>query len=1138
MNYQVLNEKISLLSRSNYDLKTPSGKLKALSDATNIINEVLKILNPNITGLRYGEDALENILPNNCFPNSKVESWFSQHPVYPDDKLAIRFYESNLCEVKFYWLNDNSTKSRIAAGVMLTPNWEDSETTENDNYRIGIDFFLKKDTSALLMVISYRGNLRVMEFSNRLTHTQVEILNKIEGALTLPTKSSFQKLLWDSLALSEVNKSFYEGIARHFTILSQHLKKLGKPENDAKIFSNRLLGRLMFIWFLRKKRIVANENIYFPEKISDSTEYYNNVLKSLFFAVFNTPIPDRKNIDKKTPFLNGGLFDQRDNDWVSETISFPKDFFNSLYAHLNKYNFTTDESSPDYEQVAIDPEMLGKVFESLLAEQITDSGDQARKAKGAFYTRREIVAYMCKESLRQYLYSCFADKRYNSGVDKLLDTPDYIWETAHTNSRRDLWPFEDKDKIFLRVIGMLDAFRVIDPACGSGAFPMGMLQLLVKTYKRLDTRLDPYETKIKAIQNNIFGVDIEPMAVDISRLRAWLAIIVDDEGNIDPLPNLDFKFICADSLTPLVAVQGLGDDTELFDKLTDLREQFFCAIDPQTKEKCRDKYYKLTQKESNAFSGECANQLKSFDPFKNRKNASFFDSKYMFGVDKFDAVIGNPPYVCTKDISSKDKEKFVEIYDFSDDLYNLFTFRGLMTFKDARKRATLLKDGGSLTFITSKSFWTTQTKKRMRNLLLDNCVSFINDTGNPFADSGVMVDTCIFQVIKNPYSLDHLIRFIDGSKDFNTPIVFDPIKQSVYIHTQNFVIFKPTELNLKIWNKYGEKVKALYDQWWDKIKTSKDIEKNKRALEKYRASLKPGDIALLGCLTEGGQGLATANNGKYIAYRKSSKWAVNVYESRPKKLAEAIQKHPEISDYLNGLSPSEFLAKSSEKKIANTFDRIKEEFGRDIFGQGYIYRLIDDNEIADVDSLTDDEKENGISTNKPFYVPYDKGDKDGNRWYLETPFAIAWSKENVQFLKTDPKARYQGYTFFFKEGLCWSDINTTFLKCRIKQKSINDVKSMSLYGLSTNVPEYYVICLINSTLMSYYVDNYVNNTQTFQINDARQLPIIIPYQKELNKLHDIFKSAIQIKKSSNNLEELQLLQQNLDKIVNEIYSIN
>src|SRR5690606_9377646 len=188
---------------------------------------------------------------------------------------------------------------------------------------------------------------------------------------------------------------------------------------------------------------------------------------------------------------------------------------------------------------------------------------------------------------------------------------------------------------------------------------------------------------------------------------------------------------------------------------------------------------------------------------------------------------------------------------------------------------------------------------------------------------------------------------------------------------------------------------------------------------------------------------------------------------------DALEKYANINEYLNSLS---------EVAIAELFDNLKEKYGRDIFGQGYIYRLVEEDEIADVEQLTEEDKLNGIDKNKNFYVPYDKGDKDGNRWYLETPFAIAWSKENVGFLKADPKARYQGYMYYFREGFCYSDINTTFLKCRVKLKTINDVKSMSLYSLTNKIPAYFIVCLINSTFISFYVDEFVNNTQTFQIN--------------------------------------------------------
>ena len=422
-------------------------------------------------------------------------------------------------------------------------------------------------------------------------------------------------------------------------------------------------------------------------------------------------------------------------------------------------------------------------------------------------------------------------------------------------------------------------------------------------------------------------------------------------------------------------------------------------------------------------------------------------------------------------------------------------------------------EGGCITYITPKTFWTTQTKRNLRDLLLANTLNYVFDTANPF--EAVMVDTCITSAVKNKPAAENLVRFMDGRKSLLQPERLT-VAQSVYLNTQNSVIFKPSELNMRIYELYGEKVKALYDKWWDKIKTSREIEKNKRELEEYRASLKPGDVALLGCLTEGGQGLATANNGKYIAVRSTTKWAENIRVSRPKKLADFLARTPKAITAEMRRYPSyvAFLQSLSEAEIAELFDSLKEQYGRDIFGQGYLYKIVDDCEIADVDSLTNDEKENGIETTKPYYVPYDKGDKDGNRWYLETPFAIAWSKENVRFLKTNSGKKGEGMPvvrnpqFYFREGLCWSDINTTFLKCRIKQKSIHDVKSMSIFGVCDKVPEKYILCVINSTLISYYVDTFVNNTQTFQINDARQLPIIVPTSEQLSFCSALAKAAI------------------------------
>lgn len=965
---------------------------------------------------------------------------------------------------------------------------------------------------------------------------------------------------------------------------------------DKKII--RLITRLMFVWFIKQKGLVPDSLfeekdlrkvlVDFDPKSSEQGNYYNAILQNLFFATLNRAIEDEEGkrgfaklkgqrdvkslyryaemftiseeevlcLFSEIPFLNGGLFECLDKtkkiDGVETAYNYDgfsrNDFIaNGRYRHrafipnrfffdekqgllniLKRYNFTIEENTPNEQQVALDPELLGKVFENLLGAYNPETKETARNQSGSFYTPREIVSYMVDESLIAYLG----------------DTP-----LVRSMFKDDFEPDELHWSDYQLIAGKLKSVKILDPACGSGAFPMGLLNRIVDLLQKIETDKTTYELKLNIIENCIYGSDIQSIAAQITKLRFFISLICDCEKDankpnfgIPTLPNLETKFVTANSLIGLHKVKegefvgSLFEDPEIGatkEALRNVRHEHFKAKTASAKQRLRKQDEELRQKlaillsEDNDYAPEDAKQMAAWNPYDQNAVSPFFDSEWMFGVtDGFDIVIGNPPYISTKGVKEDDKRAYEIEFGFSDDTYNLFTFKGL----------SLTKNGGSLTYIIPKTFWTTQTKRNMRDLLLSKKIRYIFDTANPF--ESVMVDTCILQVVNAPYSPNHLIRFRDGSKDLHSPLVFEPVKQSMYINTQNAVIFKPTELNLKIWNLYGEKVKALYDQWWNKIKTSKDIEKNKAELERYRASLKPGDVALLGCLTEGGQGLATANNGKYIAIRKSSKWADNVYASRPKKLTEAIGKKSKIKEYIGNLTPQEFLDQSTEKQIAETFDKIKETFGRDIFGQGYIYKLIDNEEIADVDSLTEDEKANGIDTSKPYYVPYDKGDKDGNRWYLETPFAIAWSKENVQFLKTDPKARYQGYSFFFKEGLCWSDINTTFLKCRKKQKSINDVKSMSLFGMSEKVPESFIISIINSTFMSHYVDDFVNNTQTFQINDARQLPFIVPDKDILVELSEICEQAIAIKKDTNSEAALQKLQTHLDSTTMALYGLS
>jgi hypothetical protein len=364
--------------------------------------------------------------------------------------------------------------------------------------------------------------------------------------------------------------------------------------------------------------------------------------------------------------------------------------------------------------------MLGRVFESLLATQITATGEQARKAKGAYYTPREIVAYMCKESLRQYLYTGLNNRTLNGGIDSLLDKHDAEFETAHTNAKRDLWGNENSEKVSLDVIALLDKIKILDPACGSGAFPLGMVQLLEKVYERLEPRFDRYKTKLQVIQNNIYGVDIEPMAVEISRLRAWLSIVVDEEDsrNIKPLPNLDFKFVQGNSLLQI-------DSGDLWNSVT--LEQL---------EKLKNMHFRThVGEDKKGLTRQINTILNSFS-----KNG-IFDFKVWFSeVFKqggFDIVIGNPPYVSTRNFDSLLKDAYKKTYELAVGQFDLF----ILFIERANQ---LLNINGLLSFIIPKKILTNENFMTARRFLLKYLpIKMYLDAQMPFESASVEANVII-----------------------------------------------------------------------------------------------------------------------------------------------------------------------------------------------------------------------------------------------------------------------------------------------------------------------------------------------------------------------------------------------------------
>jgi hypothetical protein len=369
----------------------------------------------------------------------------------------------------------------------------------------------------------------------------------------------------DTFSVESLNKEFFKTYKEHYErfwrfianpengyreiLLDKTKEKPEQQEKPIRDFAKKLLGRIVFLHFLQKKGWMGcdakttkweNGEKQFMQLLfsdfSDKARFHSRCLTKLFFNTLNT----RRSNDifeiagltgklngSRVPYLNGGLFDT-DKPEAVLTIDFPEKYFAELLDFFEQYNFTIDENSPDDHEVGIDPEMLGHIFENLLEEN---------REKGAFYTPKEVVQYMCKESLIQYL---------NNSFDESVNVPLFI--RNHIVSEK----LAVKDNAVL-LNELLDNIKVCDPAIGSGAFPIGMLQEIFEAkkfiypYLKTNKEFNPAQVKKDIIQKSIYGVDLEKGAVDIAQLRFWLALVVDEE-NPHPLPNLDYKIMQGNSL--------------------------------------------------------------------------------------------------------------------------------------------------------------------------------------------------------------------------------------------------------------------------------------------------------------------------------------------------------------------------------------------------------------------------------------------------------------------------------------------------------------------------------------------------------------------------------------------------------------
>lgn len=649
----------------------------------------------------------------------------------------------------------------------------------------------------------------------------------------------------EAFSVEKVSKEFFVKYKKHYQAFVDELLKddnfhakaiFGTDAKLARDFTKKMLGRIIFLQFLQKKGWldVAIDKHYGEGNKSFVAEFFSNnnndafyttCLVPLFFETLNNPKNEVfKVTGTKFPYLNGGLFerDEIEKKPKADFIVFSKMLFENLFAFLGEYNFTIDESTPDDLDIGIDPEMLGHIFENLLEDN---------REKGAFYTPKLIVQYMCQEVLIQYL-------ELHLGKDAAIEKFIRYKERGDENDKHN---FIRKNAS--KINDLLDAVKICDPAIGSGAFPMGLLQEIFHAKLALDwTLLDKKgDVKRAIIQNSIYGVDNDKGAVDIARLRFWLSLIVDEdveEGEKpQPLPNFDYKIMQGDSLLEsfkgyslkyheVQQKQGQKDlfnmeqQINIFKKthtdLAALEKDFFDPKNNHRKEEIRNKIDELVafsieqsfkdlvnEKKKNAAalnkniapkgSKERAKQdkvlekletetnqmqqaLKDIKPLLKKDEKPWFlwhlFFKDVFDKGGFDIVIGNPPYIRQESIT--DIKPYLEKIDGKPNYEVYNSTSDIYTYFFELGHKILKADKGVFSYICSKKYTRAKYGQNLRKYLLNKTQLSGYIDFNEVQVFGATVDTSIifFQKKSNVVS-DYTFLYCQVGNDVqkNEPLI-------------------------------------------------------------------------------------------------------------------------------------------------------------------------------------------------------------------------------------------------------------------------------------------------------------------------------------------------------------------------------
>ncbi len=934
-----MNSELSIKQNIENTLKNFLDDQQSLRDAsTNLLNTLgyysKRVGSDGVDNVRFErlvESALETANP---YEKLRIEDWQSFYRIMQvaDDEINQQINPQQETLFESTGIDDMLRESYMFVTVQLTGD------TYTRTQLANITRFINKELDKSIMVIFRYSDLLTLAIINMREH-KIDPSKKVLEKVTLikdinlesPKRAHIEIIYdlylhnliqtqavknfdtlhdaWEKiLNTEELNKQFYRKL---FAWYEWAVETATFPTDENRVIKPeehviRLITRLLFIWFIKEKGLVADE-LFKREKIRDllteddfdnGDSYYRAVLQNLFFATLNTEIDKRtfskenysgnRNFSRyryknqmrdpdilldffaKTPFINGGLFDCLDtfegpkdggsridcfSDVDYEKLSIPDRLFfdaqRGLIPLLEHYKFTVEENTPLDQEVALDPELLGRVFENLLAAINPETGETARKMTGSYYTPRAIVDYMVEEALVATLSQKCEPADGNMELwDERLH---YLFDYAKVCDDASEW-FDDQE--IDAIVKTISELKILDPAVGSGAFPMGVLHKLTLALRRLDpdnTRWEAlqrsiavkrsevaYDTqdqqerndelteisdtferyrdsdfgrKLYLIQNSIFGVDIQPIACQIAKLRFFISLAIEQEPDTDadnfgikPLPNLETRFVAANTLIGLKQQMSLKSQkaSRLEQALRNNREKHFHATTRKQKRTCKDRDEELRAelaielKGLGALADEVDN-IAQWDPYDQNEKADWFDSELMFGVtDGFDAVIGNPPYIQLQ----KDGGRLADLYQPCG--FDTFTRMGDIYCLFYEKGHKLLNSTGHLCFITSNKWMRAGYGKKLRDyfILYTQPVQLL-DMGPDVFDA--TVDTNIL-LLQNKIIYDGVMTFRSATigVDFDRQtgnisqyLTDNGVRMELPAENEPWAILSSAELNLK-----------------------------------------------------------------------------------------------------------------------------------------------------------------------------------------------------------------------------------------------------------------------------------------------------------------------------------------------------